>query len=93
MRAPSRSSACAAFSSTTPSYVDELSALNAFAEVVRVDLDRTRAVEAAPSDTSYADQWSLPKIGWDQLYGTVGIAGTVDRRRPRYGRRRHPSGP
>ena len=58
------------------SYVDELSALNAFAEVVRVDLDRTRAVEAAPSDTSYADQWSLPKIGWDQLYGTVGIAGT-----------------
>ncbi len=58
------------------SYFDELSALNAFAEVVRVDLDRTRAVEAAPSDTSYADQWSLPKIGWDQLYGTVGIAGT-----------------
>src|SRR6188508_255305 len=58
------------------SYVDELSALNAFAEVVRIDLDRTRAVEAAPSDTSYADQWSLPKIGWDQLYGTVGIAGT-----------------
>lgn len=39
-------------------------------------LDRTRAVEAAPSDTSYADQWSLPRIGWDQLYGTVGIAGT-----------------
>ena len=53
------------------------SALSAFAEVVRVDLDRTRAVEAAPSDTSYADQWSLPKIGWDQLYGTVGIAGTA----------------
>ncbi len=33
-------------------------------------------MEAAPSDTSYADQWSLPQVGWDQLYGTVGIAGT-----------------
>ena len=57
-------------------YADELAALNAFAEVARVDLDRTRAVEAAPSDTSYADQWSLPHVGWDQLYGSVGIAGT-----------------
>ncbi len=75
-RAPSRSSACAAFSSTRPATSTSSSALNAFAEVARVDLDRTRAVEAAPSDTSYADQWSLPKIGWDQLYGTVGIAGT-----------------
>ena len=76
MRAPSRSSACAAFSSTRPATSTSSSALNAFAEVVRVDLDRTRAVEAAPSDTSYADQWSLPQVGWDQLYGTVGIAGT-----------------
>ncbi|HET6650084.1 MAG TPA: S8 family serine peptidase, partial [Candidatus Limnocylindria bacterium] len=58
-------------------YFDQLAALNAFAEVARVDLDRTRAVEAAPSDTSYADQWSLPQVGWDQLYGTVGIAGTA----------------
>ena len=56
-------------------YYDQLVALNAFTEVARVDLDRTRAVEAAPSDTSYADQWSLPRVGWDQLYGTVGIAG------------------
>ena len=54
----------------------EYAALNAFSEVVRVDLDRTRDVEAAPSDTSYADQWSLSQVGWDQLYGTVGIAGT-----------------
>ena len=58
-------------------YVDELAALRANADVVSVDLDRTRAVEAAPSDTSYADQWALPKVGWDQLYGTVGIAGSA----------------
>ncbi|MGH2401740.1 MAG: hypothetical protein ACRDE6_03425, partial [Candidatus Limnocylindria bacterium] len=47
------------------------------ARVARIDLDRTREVEAAPSDTSYADQWSLPQVGWDQLYGTVGIAGSA----------------
>ena len=58
-------------------YVDELAALRANADVVSVDLDRTRAVEAAPSDTSYADQWALPQVGWDQLYGTVGIAGSA----------------
>ncbi len=58
-------------------YADELAALNANADVVRVDLDRTRAVDAAPSDTAYADQWSLPQVGWDQLYGTVGIAGSA----------------
>ena len=34
-------------------------------------------MEAAPSDTSYADQWALPQVGWDQLYGTVGIAGSA----------------
>ena len=56
---------------------DELAALRATPEVVRVDPDRARDVEAAPSDTSYADQWSLPKIGWDQLYGSAAIAGTA----------------
>ena len=58
-------------------YVDELAALRANVDVVSVDLDRTRAVEAAPSDTSYADQWAMPQVGWDQLYGTVGIAGSA----------------
>src|SRR5688572_5965828 len=47
------------------------------ARVSRLDLDRTREVEAAPSDASYADQWSLPQIGWDQLYGSVGIPGSA----------------
>ena len=59
------------------SEADELAALRASAEVLRVDADRTRAVEAEPSDTSYPDQWSLPHIGWDQLHGSAAIAGTA----------------
>ncbi|MEO6577710.1 MAG: S8 family serine peptidase, partial [Candidatus Limnocylindria bacterium] len=57
-------------------YADELTALRAYPEVVRVELDRTRAVEAAPSDTSFGDQWSLGQIGWNDLYGTVSIGGS-----------------
>src|SRR6185436_17052632 len=34
--------------------------------VAAVELDRERATESTPDDASYADQWSLPKIGWDQ---------------------------
>ena len=46
-----------------------LSALQADSRVSAVELDRSRAAEAAPDDTSYADQWALAKIGWDQVYG------------------------
>jgi subtilisin family serine protease len=28
-----------------------------------------------PNDTDYAQQWALPKIAWDQAYGTVAISG------------------
>ena len=59
------------------SEADELAALRASTDVLRVDADRTRAVEAEPSDTSYPDQWSLPHIGWDQLHGSAAIAGTA----------------
>ena len=45
--------------------------------VSSVELDRVRTAEAAPSDTEYADQWSLPKIGWDQVYGTVAPSGSA----------------
>ncbi len=55
---------------------DQVHALQADPAVARLDLDRTRVTESIPSDSAYADQWSLPKVGWDQLYGTVGIAGT-----------------
>lgn len=47
-----------------------LSALQADLRVSVVELDRSRAAEATPNDTSYADQWALAKIGWDQVYGT-----------------------
>src|SRR6266550_3844442 len=46
-----------------------LSALQADSRVSAVEADRSRAAEAAPNDTSYADQWGLAKIGWDQVYG------------------------
>ncbi len=40
-------------------------------DVASVDRDRTRDAEATPSDPAYGDQWSLPQIGWDQVYGSV----------------------
>ncbi|MFL5724894.1 MAG: hypothetical protein ACJ77F_00995, partial [Chloroflexota bacterium] len=47
-----------------------VAALNADSRVARVEPDRSRAAEADPSDPGYASQWALPKIGWDQVYGT-----------------------
>ena len=58
-------------------FLAQLDQLRANVEVARVEADRTRDVEAAPSDSSYPDQWSLPQIGWDQLYRTAGIAGSA----------------
>ena len=43
--------------------------LEANGTVSSVDLDRVREAEATPSDPSYPDQWSLPKIGWDSVFG------------------------
>ena len=54
------------------SFVD---AYAADADVASVDRDRTRDAEAAPSDPAYGDQWSLPQIGWDQVYGSAQPAG------------------
>ena len=55
----------------------QLAALIATPEVRRVETDRVRDAGAAPNDASYADQWSLPHIGWEELNGTVAIAGTA----------------
>ncbi|MFL5755293.1 MAG: S8 family serine peptidase, partial [Chloroflexota bacterium] len=46
-------------------------ALRADGNVSSVELDRVRTAEAAPSDTEYPNQWSLPKIGWDQVNATT----------------------
>src|SRR3990170_2916078 len=60
-----------------PTLADDFAALSANPAVLRVEADATRAAEAAPSDTSYAAQWSLPVIGWDQAFGTVAPTGTA----------------
>ncbi len=42
-------------------------ALAADPAVLSVERDLSRDVEAVPSDLRYAEQWSLPRIGWDTL--------------------------
>ena len=54
-----------------------LAALRDDARVSRVDADRVREAEATPDDTSYGDQWSLPKIGWDNVFGSVTPSGSA----------------
>ncbi len=63
-----------ASASLTASGVD---ALRADAGVVRVESDKVREVQGTPNDPAYADQWALPKIGWDSAYGTVDPAGSA----------------
>ena len=47
----------------------------ALSGVTSVELDHTRTVaSAAPSDPAYADQWALPKIGWDTAPVVTGAA-------------------
>ena len=45
--------------------------------VVRVERDRVRSAGAAPSDPGYADQWSLPAIGWDTVYRSARPVGSA----------------
>ena len=46
--------------------------------VASVELNQTRKVEGIPNDALLSDQWALPKIGWDQVYGNdVMPAGTA----------------
>src|SRR5439155_21418309 len=39
--------------------------------VQRVEIEATREAEGVPSDPEYANQWALPRIGWDQAHDTV----------------------
>ena len=52
-------------------------ALRASAGVVRVELDRGRAIEAVPSDPRYTEQWSLATIGWPSVTVPAGGTATV----------------
>ena len=40
-------------------------------QVQSVEVNKTRTSEAIPSDPLYANQWALPRIGWDQVFGTI----------------------
>ena len=57
--------------------VDQVTALSGDPAVIRIDVDRTRAAEAVPSDTGFGDQWSLPTIGWDSVYGSLTPTGSA----------------
>ena len=39
--------------------------------VERAEENKVRLSESVPGDPLYADQWALPRIGWDQVFGTV----------------------
>ena len=54
---------------TTDSY-------RADAQVVRVEVNKVRQSDAVPSDPLYVQQWSLPKIGWNQVFGAAVPIGT-----------------
>jgi hypothetical protein len=54
-----------------------LEALDSFDEVARVEPNRTREVSGTPSDSRYGDQWALPKIGWDTVFGSVSPGGSA----------------
>src|SRR6266568_2154634 len=45
--------------------------------VKSVELDLVRKAAATPSDPLYPTQWNLPKVGWDQVYGSVTPSGTA----------------
>jgi hypothetical protein len=45
--------------------------------VVRVDSDKTREASTLSDDPQVGNQWSLPRIGWDNLYGTVPASGSA----------------
>jgi subtilisin family serine protease len=55
---------------------DSVAAFASDPAVLSVDLDLPRAAEGVPNDPDYADQWALPLIGWDDVYGVVAPAGS-----------------
>src|SRR2546426_3679299 len=41
------------------------------AQILRVESDHIRKWQGTPSDPRYPNQWALPKISWDQVYGVA----------------------
>jgi len=53
-----------------------LEALEANAAVTKVEPNRTREAGGTPNDAQYGDQWSLPKIGWENVFPTLSPSGS-----------------
>jgi hypothetical protein len=54
-----------------------LNVLEAASAVSRLEPDREREAGSTPDDPQYADQWSLPLIGWDNAFGSVNPGGSA----------------
>jgi len=48
-----------------------IKAMKGDAQILRVESDHVRKWQGAPSDTQYSNQWALPKISWDLVYGVA----------------------
>jgi Subtilase family/Divergent InlB B-repeat domain len=46
-------------------------------QVQSVEQNKVRVSESVPSDAFYANQWALPKIGWDQVFGVITPTGSA----------------
>ncbi len=51
--------------------------LRARSDVLHVERDRVREAEATPDDPGYGGQWSLRRIGWNDVYGAVDPGGSA----------------
>jgi subtilisin family serine protease len=54
--------------------LDKLRSYNA---VISLEPDREREAGGTPNDSNYGDQWSLPQIGWENVFGTVSPGGSA----------------
>jgi hypothetical protein len=53
-----------------------IASYRADSQVVRAEVNKIRQSDAVPSDPLYTNQWSLPKISWDLVFGISPPIGT-----------------
>ena len=73
-----RSRACACMSSRWAriNWIRSSPATGPDSQVVRAEVNKIRQSDAVPSDPLYTNQWSLPKISWDLVFGISPPIGT-----------------
>src|SRR5437899_2263997 len=54
-----------------------LASYQADPQVANAEENKTRQSQAFPADPLYLNQWSLPKIGWDLVFGNVTPTGSA----------------